>query len=253
MSKTVFITGATSGIGEACARVFASGGNRLIISGRRRDRLSALSRELLQSDQCQVLPLELDVRNRDLVHQAIESLPEEWKNIHLLINNAGLALGLSPLSEGDQDQWDQMIDTNIKGLLYISRAVIPLMKKQLSGHIINIGSIAGRETYPNGNVYCATKHAVDALSKGMRMDLLPLGIRVSQVSPGAVETEFSMVRFGGDSERAKNVYRGFRPLTAEDVARVVHYVAGLPEHMNIDDVLLMPSAQASATIIRRSE
>ncbi len=253
MSKTVFITGATSGIGRACAEKFANSKDQLILCGRRGERLRQLSEELEKKHGIAVLSLVLDVRDREAVSKAIQKLPYHWKRIDILVNNAGLALGLSGIDGGDTDDWDRMIDTNLKGLLYVSKAVIPLMKEQGSGHIINIGSIAGLETYPKGNVYCATKHAVASLTKGMRIDLLPFGIRVSQVSPGAAETEFSVVRFHGDEEKARNVYNGYQPLTGDDVADAVHYVAGVPAHVNVNDMLLMPAAQASATIFHKKE
>ena len=253
MTKTIMITGASSGIGEACARLLAVDGHRLVLTGRRLDRLERLSKELKKAGAGGVHFLGMDVRDRAAVETGISKLPSGWKNIDVLINNAGLALGLSGIDGGDPGEWDQMIDTNVKGLLYVSRAVIPLMIERGQGQIINIGSIAGRETYPNGNVYCATKHAVSSLTKGMRLDLLPYGIRVSQVSPGAVETEFSLVRFHGDAQKAKGVYSGFRPLSGEDVAVAVKFAIDMPGHVNVDDLLLMPSAQASATVIRRDE
>lgn len=253
MSRTIFITGATSGIGRACAEKFAASKDQLIICGRREERLKELREELEKKHGIAVLPLLLDVRDKEAVNKAIKKLPFHWKKIDVLVNNAGLALGLSGIDGGDTDDWDQMIDTNLKGLLYISKAVIPLMKEQGSGHIVNIGSVAGVETYPKGNVYCATKHAVASLTKGMRIDLLPFGIKVSQVSPGAVETEFSVVRFHGDTEKAGNVYKGYQPLTGEDVADAVHYVTGVPAHVNVNDLLLMPVAQASATIFHKEE
>lgn len=253
MIKTILITGASSGIGEACARLLAADGHRLVLTGRRSQRLEQLSKELLKAGAGDVHWLGMDVRDRNAVESGIAKLPAEWQAIDVLINNAGLALGLSGIADGDPGEWDQMLDTNVKGVLYVSRAVIPLMTGRGNGLIINIGSIAGRETYPNGNVYCATKHAVSSLTKGMRLDLLQHGIRVSQVSPGATETEFSMVRFHGDEEKAKNVYRGFRPLTGEDVALAVKFAIDLPGHVNVDDMLLMPAAQASATVIRREE
>lgn len=245
------ISGATSGIGASCARVFAQEGCRLILCGRRQDRLNELVDTLTNQFGSRFLSLCFDVRNREEVFKAIDSLPLEWKNIDLLINNAGLARGLSTIQEGNVDYWEQMIDTNVKGLLYLTRAVVPGMIERQSGHIINIGSIAGREAYPNGNVYCATKAAVDSLSKSMRIDLLPHGIKVTQIAPGAAETEFSLVRFDGDAERATNVYKGFQPLTPDDVADAVRYVATLPAHVNVNDMLLMPAAQASAAIFNK--
>ena len=251
MSKTVFITGATSGIGKACAFRFAMEGNHLIIAGRRRERLITLKAELEDKHPIRVLPIVMDVTNRQDVDVSVASLPEEFRNVDVLINYAGLALGLEPVSRGLRDDWDRMIDTNIKGLLYVTYAIVQGMIERGEGHIINIGSIAGREAYPNGSVYCASKAAVDSLSKSMRMDLLPYGIKVTQIAPGAVETEFSLVRFHGDEQRARDVYKGFKPLSPEDVAGVVHYAASLPSHVNINDLLLVPAAQASATQILR--
>lgn len=251
MSKTVCITGATSGIGEACAEVFGAAGHHLILCGRRQDRLTAIRNRLEKAHGISVLIITLDVRSRESVNKAIKEMPFHWRNVDVLINNAGLARGVAGIDEGDLDDWDEMIDTNVKGLLYMSKAVIPLMKEQGSGHIINIGSIAGAETYPKGNVYCATKHAVSSLTKGMRIDLLPYGIKVSQVSPGAMETEFSIVRYHGDEDKARNVYKGYQPLTGTDVAETILFVATLPAHVNVNDLLLMPTAQASATIFNK--
>jgi len=251
MNKTILISGATSGIGASCAHVFAKENDRLILCGRRQDRLNALVETLTSQYGPRFLSLCFDVRNREEVFNTIQSLPQDWKNIDILINNAGLARGLSTLQEGNVDYWDQMIDTNVKGLLYLTRAVVPGMIERQSGHIINIGSIAGREAYPNGNVYCASKAAVDSLSKSMRIDLLPHGIKVTQIAPGAAETEFSLVRFDGDAEKAANVYKGFQPLTPDDVADAVRYVATLPAHVNVNDMLLMPAAQASAGIFNK--
>jgi 3-hydroxy acid dehydrogenase / malonic semialdehyde reductase len=251
MDKVVFVTGATSGIGKSCAFRFAASGYKVIIAGRRSDRLAIIEAALKSEFSTDVFSLLLDVTNRENVDQAIGSLPEKFRKIDVLINNAGLALGLEPLHEGNPVEWDRMIDTNVKGLLNVSHAVIPLMISMGKGHIINIGSIAGREAYAKGNVYCATKAAVDSLSKTMRMDLLPHGIKVTQIAPGAVETEFSIVRFNGDEQRANAVYKGFEPLHPEDVADVVHYAASLPAHVNINDLLLMPTAQAAATQIYR--
>jgi 3-hydroxy acid dehydrogenase / malonic semialdehyde reductase len=251
MRKIVFISGATSGIGEASAIKFAHNQYDLIITGRRAERLNALARKLESETGAEVLPLVFDVRNRTEVEHIINSLPEKWQKIDVLLNNAGLAAGLDPVQDGNIDNWERMIDTNVKGLLYLTRAIAPLMIARASGHIINIGSIAGREVYPNGNVYCATKYAVDALTKGMRMDFVKYGIKVTQVAPGAAETEFSEVRFDGDKTRAANVYKGFTPLRAEDIADVIWYVSSLPPHVNINDILVMPTAQASATQIYR--
>lgn len=252
MNKIVLITGATSGIGLSCAKIFAKSKFDLIITGRREERLKKLQSELTDKYGVNVKYLSFDIRQKDAVFQAIDSLKSEKINIDILINNAGLASGLSTVQEGDIDDWEKMIDTNIKGLLYISRAILPMMIKQDNGHIINIGSIAGKEVYPNGNVYCGTKHAVDAITKGMRIDAVKHGIRVSQVAPGAVETEFSVVRFHGDKEKADSVYQGFEPLHPEDIADAVFYVANTPKHVNINDLVIMPTAQAAATIIDRN-
>jgi 3-hydroxy acid dehydrogenase / malonic semialdehyde reductase len=251
MAKTVLITGASSGFGYACARMFARHGYQIIINGRRLDRLKALAAELSSEFGVDVCTLAFDVRDKQAVFSSINSIPEAFQQIDVLVNNAGLALGLSDLHQGDTTDWETMIDTNIKGILYVSKAVIPGMIKNGRGHIVNIGSVAGRETYLKGNVYCATKHAVESLSKGMRMELVEHNIKVTLVSPGAAETEFSMVRFKGDSQAAKNVYKGYQPLKAEDIALCVEFCVHLPEHMNINDMLVMPAAQASATIIKR--
>lgn len=251
MAFLTLITGATSGIGRAIAKKLAGQGHNLIITGRRETRLLELKLELEQTCNVQVIPLAFDIRNKEEMEAKFHTLEQQWQQVDILINNAGLALNFNSIEEGILAEWDQMIDTNIKGLLYITRIVASVMKQRGRGHIINIGSIAGREVYPKGNVYCATKHAVDALSKSMRIDLLPFGIKVTQVAPGAVETEFSQVRFGGNSERAKKVYEGYKPLSGEDVAEVVSFVAGLPLHVNISDVLLMPAAQATATIFHK--
>lgn len=246
------ITGATSGIGRATARVLASEGHQLILTGRRRERLDALRDELsLAYPKGRFLTLAFDVRNRDAVNQAIGSLPPEWQAIGTLTNNAGLAVGLEPLHEGDPDDWERMIDTNIKGLLYVTRAVAPGMAARRAGHIVNLGSVAGREVYPGSAVYCATKHAVRALSQGMRQDLLPYGIRVSLICPGAVETEFSLVRFKGDNQRATSVYDGYTPLTADDIARTIRFALSAPAHVDLQDILVMPTAQADARTFHR--
>ncbi|WP_126247666.1 SDR family NAD(P)-dependent oxidoreductase [Chitinophaga rhizosphaerae] len=244
--KTALITGATAGFGEACAERFAREGYRLIVTGRRQERLAALQQQLEESFGTEVMPLQFDVRSRDAVTAALESLPDNWRQIDVLVNNAGLALDLSTIDEGNVDDWETMIDTNVKGLLYVSRTVIPWMKERKSGHIINIGSTAAKIVYAKGNVYCATKAAVDALSQGMRIDLLPFGIKVTAVHPGAAETEFSLVRFKGDESRAKDVYTGFQPLKAEDVAAVVWYCASLPAHVCINDLVVTATAQANA-------
>lgn len=249
MKKTVLITGATSGIGRATARLLAQHKYRLIICGRREDRLAELQDEF--SALTEVQTLNFDVRTKKAVAKAIASLPADFINIDVLINNAGNAHGLDPIEKGDVDDWDNMIDINVKGLLYVSKEVIPGMVERRSGHIINIGSIAGKEVYSNGNVYCATKHAVDAINQGMRMDLNQYGIRVGAINPGMVDTEFSEVRFKGDRERAADVYKGFEPLKAEDIADIIHFVISRPYHVNIADLLVLPTAQASATIVNK--
>ncbi len=246
--KIVFITGASSGIGQACARAFAAQGARLILAARRRERLEALVAELWSAHSTATWIVTLDVRDRAAVERAIDSLPLEWQAIEVLVNNAGLSRGLDKLHEGNIEDWEEMIDTNLKGLLYVSRAVIPGMVQRGAGHIINLGSIAGREAYPGGNVYCATKAAVRALSQGLRMDLLGTPLRVSEVQPGMVETEFSLVRFHGDAARAQKVYEGLTPLTPDDIADVVVYCATRPPHVNLSEVLVMPTAQASAIL-----
>jgi len=245
--KTVLITGATSGIGAACAHIFVQNGFKVIISGRRVEKLDTLKEELSAKYNSKVLSLPFDVRSFEETDDAIKNLPKEWSQIDILINNAGLALGILPIQEGNLEDWNQMIDTNLKGILHVSKCVIPSMTARNSGHIINIGSIAGKETYLNGNVYCASKAAVDALTKAMRIDLLKFGIKVTQVAPGAVETEFSMVRFKGNGDAAQKIYEGFKPLTAMDVAGVVYYTATLPAHVNINDVIVVPTAQANTT------
>ncbi len=251
--KTVLITGATSGIGLACAHKFARSGNNLILTGRRASRLGDITQTLEKEYGIKVLPLCFDVRNNSEVQQNLGSLPKVWADIDILVNNAGLAVGLNTFQEGEIDDWERMIDTNIKGLLYVTRVVLPGMTKRKKGHIINIGSIAGKEVYPNGNVYCATKHAVDALTKAMRIDAVKYGIKVTQVAPGAVETEFSVVRFKGDKNKADAVYKGFEPLHPEDIAEVVYFATTLPAHANINDMVVMPTAQASATIFHKEE
>lgn len=249
-NRIALITGATSGIGKATAILFAVEGINLILCGRRQDRLEALQKELAK--QTKVTTLNFDVRDKDKVFEAIASLPSEFANIDILINNAGNAHGLDPINEGSTEDWDAMLDINVKGLLYVSKAVIPNMTERKSGHIINIGSTAGKEVYLNGNVYCASKHAVDALTTGMRMDLNPYGIKVGAVNPGAVETEFSNVRFKGDGEKADAVYNGFKPLDAEDVAETLYFVVTRPPHVNIADLIITPTAQASATVWNKS-
>lgn len=246
MKKIVFITGATSGIGKAIALRFAQSGDDLIITGRRKERLEKVAEEIRNLYNISVLSLCFDVRKLDECEKAIQSLTEEWRKIDILVNNAGLAVGLNPVHEAVIDDWERMIDTNVKGLLYMTRLVSPMMVEQGYGHIINIGSIAGREVYPNGNAYCGSKFAVNAISKGMRIDLLPHNIKVTEILPGAAETEFSIVRFKGDKQRADSVYKGFKPLSGEDVADVVYYAASLPAHVNINELVLMPTAQASS-------
>lgn len=249
--KIILITGASSGIGQACARIFAAQGARLILSARRVDRLEELAQELSQLHHQEHYILPLDVRNKAMVKKQLETLPNELQPIDILINNAGLALGTLPLHEGIDDQWDTMIDTNIKGLLYVSREVIPGMLERGRGHIVNIGSIAGRECYPNGNVYSATKHAVHAISKSMRLDLLGSPIRVTKIAPGAVETEFSEVRWN-DKQRAKDFYNDFQPLLAQDVADAVLYCVTRPPYVDIESMVIMPTVQASANHLHRN-
>jgi 3-hydroxy acid dehydrogenase / malonic semialdehyde reductase len=251
--KTVLVTGATSGFGEACAAVFAKNGYRVILNGRRQERLQAL-KEKLETEyavSCYLLPF--DVQDRETVFQAIGSLPEAWQAIDVLINNAGLALGRDYFEEASLEDWDTMMDTNVKGLLYVSKAVVPLMIKQKKGHIINMGSVAGKDVYEKGNVYCASKAAVDAVSQGMRIDLLRHRIKVTAIHPGAAETEFSLVRFKGDAETAAKVYEGIQPLTAGDVANVVYYCTTLPEHVCINDLVLTPTQQANGIYIHKEE
>lgn len=243
------ITGATSGIGRATAELFAANGIHLILCGRRLDRLSELKQKL--GSQTKVHLLNFDVREKEAVFESISSLPPAFSQIDILINNAGNAHGLDTIENGNPEDWDAMLDINVKGLLYVSKAVMPQMVDRKSGHIINIGSIAGKEVYPKGNVYCASKYAVDAITQGMRIDLNPYGIRVGSIDPGAVETEFSEVRFKGDSERAASVYKGFKPLKAVDIADIIHFVVTRPYHVNIADLIVLPTAQANATVINR--
>lgn len=250
--KTALITGATSGIGKACAHSFAQQGYRLILVARRENELLQTAKHLADKYAVEVKTLLADVRDNTVLTAVLEGLPEEWKAVDVLVNNAGLSQGLDPIHTGDTNDWDRMIDTNVKGLLYVTKIVSGWMVSRKKGHIINIGSIAGKEVYPNGNVYCATKHAVDALNKGMRMDLLPYGIKVTAINPGMVETEFSVVRFKGDEERAKKVYEGLEPLLADDIADAIWYVVSRPAHVNINDMLIMPTAQASATLVQRN-
>jgi 3-hydroxy acid dehydrogenase/malonic semialdehyde reductase len=251
MSKIALITGATSGIGEACAELFASEHYDLILTGRRLDRLEKLAEKLNAAHNVQIVVSSFDVRDKEAVLSNLEGLPSKWKMVDVLINNAGLSQGLDPIQNGSFDDWDVMIDTNLKGLLYVSKVVSNWMISNKFGHIINIGSIAGKEVYQNGNVYCATKHGVDALNKAMRIDLLPFGIKVTGIHPGAVETEFSEVRFKGDKERAKKVYDGFEPLVAVDIAQTIWFAVSRPAHVNINEMIVMPTAQAAASIIFR--
>ncbi|RUS95904.1 short-chain dehydrogenase [Dulcicalothrix desertica PCC 7102] len=250
MNQIVFITGASSGIGAACTKVFAQNGAKLILAARRYEKLQQVV-ELLSIDSSNVHLIELDVRNRAAVESAISSLPAEWSDIDILINNAGLSRGLDKLHEGAFEDWEEMIDTNIKGLLYMTRYIVPGMVQRARGHVINIGSIAGHQTYPSGNVYCGTKAAVKSISEGLKQDLLGTPVRVTSVDPGMVETEFSEVRFHGDTERAAKVYQGVTPLTPDDVADVIYYCATRPAHVNINEVILMPVDQASATLVNR--
>lgn len=248
MSKTILITGASSGIGEGCARKFASQGARLILNARSTDKLRTLAEEMKQkyNSECYVLPF--DVRDRDSAAAALNALPEEWKSIDVLINNAGLAIGVDKEYEGNPDEWDVMIDTNVKALLSMTRLVVPGMIERGRGHIINIGSIAGDAAYPGGSVYCATKAAVKALSDGLRIDLVDTPLRVTNIKPGLVETNFSVVRFRGDKNKADNVYRGIKPLNGDDIAEVVYFAASAPEHMQVAEILVMPTYQATGTI-----
>jgi len=253
MKRIALITGATAGIGEATAEILAENGFKLILTGRRTERLEQLKAKLEKDTDCETVILPFDIRNKDATEKAFLSLPEEWKNIDVLINNAGLAAGLATIDEGEVDDWERMIDTNIKGLLYITHLVTPIMVKRGSGHIVNLSSIAGKEAYSMGNVYCASKHAVQALTQGMRIDLVKHGIKVSSVAPGAVETEFSMVRFHGDEQKASDVYKGFTPLYAKDIVETILFMVTRPAHVNIDDVLIMPTAQAFSRVFNKTE
>lgn len=248
-NKTAFITGATSGIGMATARLFAENGLKLILCGRREERLKSLSEEL--SKITEVHTLKFDVRNKEAVFAAVQSLPGEFSTIDILINDAGNAHGMDTIDEGNIDDWDAMLDINVKGLLYVSKAILPKMMERKSGHIINIGSTAGKEVYPKGNVYCASKHAVDAINQGMRLDLNGKGIKVGAINPGLVQTEFSEVRFKGDSEKAEKVYQGYTPLKPEDVADIIWFAVTRPPHVNIADLTVMCLDQASSTIVNK--
>ena len=245
MSKIALITGATAGIGKFTAIKFAQNGYKLIITGRRQELLSELANFLKQEFKTEVLTLCFDVRDNEQVTKAINNIDAEWKKIDVLVNNAGLAVGLGEIHEGNIDDWDTMIDTNVKGVLYTTRAVAPLLIKQAKGHIINISSIAAKGVYKNGNVYCATKHALDALTAAMRIDMLEHGIKVTSINPGPAETEFSIVRFKGDKEKAKDVYNGYKPLSGEDVAECIFFAASQPEHVNINEIIVMPKAMAN--------
>ncbi|MFT5736700.1 MAG: NADP-dependent 3-hydroxy acid dehydrogenase YdfG [Maribacter sp.] len=250
MNQTVFVTGATSGIGKATAELFAKHKYNLVLCGRRQERLDLLRQEL--GAQTNVHLLNFDVRDKVAVQSAIDSLPEAFADISILVNNAGNAHGMDTIQEGSLEDWDAMLDINVKGLLYVSKAILPKMISKKEGHIINIGSTAGKEVYPKGNVYCASKHAVDAINQGMRMDLYQHGIRVGAVNPGLVETEFSNVRFKGDESRTENVYKGYQALKPEDIADIIHFVVTRPYHVNIADLVVMPTAQASSTLINKN-
>ncbi len=249
--QLVFVTGASSGIGAACARAFARLGARLLLAARRVDRLVAMAPDLERDGAAGVRSVELDVRDSEAVRRVVEALPEGWTDVEVLVNNAGLSRGLDKLHEGEVRDWEEMIDTNVKGLLYVDRAVVPLMVERGRGTVVHIGSIAGRQVYPGGNVYCASKHAVRAVTEGLRIDLLGTGVRVTSVDPGLVETEFSVVRFRGDERRAGAVYEGLTPLTGDDVAEVVVFAATRPDHVDIADVLVLPVDQAGANFVHR--
>lgn len=253
MSKIILVTGATSGIGKATAELYAQNGWNLILTGRRDERLLELKSNLEKTYEIKVITLCFDVRNNVEVTAAVNSLSAEWRNIDVLLNNAGLAKGFTDIQDGRIEDWETMIDTNIKGLLFVSKAIMPLMIERQSGHIINIGSIAGKEVYTKGNVYCSTKHAVEGITKALRMDLLPHKIKVSAVCPGAVDTEFSTVRFDGDKDRAAGVYNGYQPLLANDIAEAIYFVTTRPFHVNINDLLIMPTAQANTSNLLREE
>jgi 3-hydroxy acid dehydrogenase / malonic semialdehyde reductase len=247
--KIALVTGATSGIGRASAITLAKMGFHIIATGRRADRLEELKSEMPEG--IDFLPLVFDVRDRETVMEILGNLPENWRNVDVLLNNAGNAHGMDPIQSGNMDDWDAMIDINVKGLLYVSKAIIPGMCDRKSGMIINIGSIAGKEVYPNGNVYCGSKHAVDAITKGMRIDLNPFGIRVVGIHPGLVETEFSLVRFKGDSERADTIYQGYEPLVAQDIADIIEFVVNRPAHVVLADIVVLPTAQGSAALVKK--
>lgn len=248
----VFITGASSGFGKATAEKFAQAGYQLILNARRLDRLEVLKTHLIASYGSQVLLLPFDVRNREEVAQQLDNMPAAWQKIDVLVNNAGLAAGRDAFQDGSMDDWELMIDTNLKGLMYVSKWVVKGMMEQKSGHIINISSLAGQEVYPQGNLYCATKHAVTALSKGMRMDLLPYHIKVTNISPGLAETEFSIVRFKGDTEKASKVYEGYQPLQPEDIADVIFFAASRPAHVNLEEITILPTAQSDSRTVNKN-
>jgi NADP-dependent 3-hydroxy acid dehydrogenase YdfG len=252
-NEVVLVTGASSGIGEACARAFAGQGARLLLAARRTDRLESAVADLREAGAADVRIVGLDVRDANAVAEAVSALPPEWEAVEVLVNNAGLSRGLDKLHEGELDDWNEMIDTNVKGLLHVDRAVVPLMTRRGRGTVVHVGSIAGRQIYPGGNVYCATKHAVRALTDGLRIDLLGTGVRVTSVDPGLVETEFSTVRFRGDEPRARSVYRGLTPLTGDDVAEVVVFAATRADHVDIAEVLILPVDQASAAHLHRRQ
>lgn len=251
MNKIALITGATAGIGKATALKLAENNFDIITTGRRKNLLNDLEKQIKETTKANVISLNFDIRDKDEVEKNIDSLPEDWKKIDVLINNAGLALGLNPIYSGEIDDWETMIDTNVKGLLYISRKVMPMMITQGYGHIVNLCSIAGKEVYPNGNIYCATKHAVDAITKAMRIDLNKFGIKVTSISPGMVETEFSKVRYKGDDEKAATVYNGLTPLHPEDIAESILFAVTRPKHVNIGDMLILPTAQASSSVVNK--
>lgn len=251
MNKIALITGATAGIGKATALMLAKNNFDIIITGRRKNLLNNLEKQIKETTKANVISLNFDIRDKIEVEKNIDSLPEDWKKIDVLINNAGLALGLNPIYSGELDDWDTMIDTNVKGLLYISRKIMPMMIAQGYGHIVNLCSIAGKEVYPNGNIYCATKHAVDAITKAMRIDLNKFGIKVTSISPGMVETEFSKVRYKGDDEKAATVYSGLTPLHPEDIAESILFAVTRPKHVNIGDMLILPTAQASSSVVNK--
>ena len=251
--KIVFITGASSGIGEACARAFAVEGAKLILCARRLDKLNEIANELKEKHDTQTYTMRLDVSELESVKESVANLPEEWKKIDILINNAGKALGLEKMYEDDPANWSDMIDVNVKGAMYVIRAVVPGMVERMSGHVINIGSIAGHEAYPKGAAYCATKYALDAITKSLRMDVIDKNVKVSTIDPGMVETDFSNIRFFGDTEKAEQVYKGVKPLVAEDIAETIIFIASRPAHVNLNEVIIMPHVQANPFVCHREE